>query len=159
MITLVSHGTTTHDFPAQIQDQAHSRNWKRNGLMGCVESATTIKIDYHRSPLSTFTLRRREYHRVLWRTSGHNITPLLHVGEVKCSETRNRIPSIDGGESSGAATRVRAAYDVEQGFETVLVQPRVEPAERVPAFRKLVVIKQREYGRHNRRRATCTPHK
>jgi hypothetical protein len=67
------------------------------------------------------------------------------------------IPSNDGGESICIAARVRARRDVAQARAAATraiepiepIEPRVDKAERGPAFRKQVIIKQRDYPRRN----------
>jgi len=82
---------------------------------------------------------------------------LLHVPEHRRPETRDRIPSRDGIESFiQAAALVKSFVDVVEAFTAVTVQPGIEPAERISALRKPVVIKHRDYRRKNGRRGACT---
>ena len=54
----------------------------------------------------------------------------------------NRIPSNDGGEPVSTAGRVGARCDIGEALTKRVVQQRIEETERLPAFEKLVVVKQ-----------------
>lgn len=56
----------------------------------------------------------------------------------------NMIPSNGSRDPVNTAGRVRARYDIGEAHAKVAVQQGVEETERLHAFEKLVVVKQRD---------------